>query len=267
MRIKAILSLLVAFLLWSNVCQALPTNANFVFLYPGEAGTTKEAQPFLNAFSEYVDDRIAPYSIVCKYFNDLDKGVAALKKSNIQFGIISYSTWKQNRVMLPDGDVWLATLPLPGGSQYETYSMVGLSKSPAPGTEVFTSEPLGYKFVQGELFPAIPQGIKLTKTPQILFKLKEISDGKIKGTAILTPMEAATLSKLSATWAKKLKVISVSKSVPTARVVVFDPVWKGRKLLKKVFLNAHKDTDAADILAELRLKGFAEIKVPSPKTP
>lgn len=265
MKIKAILSLFVAFMLWSNVCQALPTNANFIFLYPGEAGSTKEAQPFLNAFSEYVDDRIAPYSIVCKYFNDLDKGLALLKSKNIQFGIISYSTWKQNRVILPDGTVWLATLPLPDGNQYETYSMVGLSKSPAPGTQIFTSEPLGYKFVKGELFPNLPSGVKLTKTPQILFKLKQIGEGKVKGTAILTPMEAATLSKLSAAWAKKLEVISVSNKVPTARVVVFDPVWKGRKLLKKVLLNAYKDKDAVDILVELRLKGFAEIKVPSPK--
>ena len=260
MRIKTVLSIFVALVLWGNVCQALPTNARFAFFYPGEAGSTKEAQPVLNAFSEYVDDRISPYAIVCKYYNDLDKGLALIKKNNVQLAIISYSTWIQYRAQLPDGTAWLATLPLPSGEQYETYSMVGLSSNLAPGTQIFTSEPLGFKFVQDKLFPNIPEGVKLTKTPQILLKLKQISEGKIKGSAILTPMEAATLSKLSAPWAKKLNAIQVSNKVPTARVVVFDPVWKGRKRLKEVLLKAQKSTEAEDILAELRLKGFAEIK-------
>jgi len=260
MKIKRILFAFIAIILWSNTCQALPTNARFAFFYPGEAGSSKEAQPILNAFSEYIDDRISPYAVVCKYYNKLDEGLELIKKANMQLGIISYSTWIQYRAQLPDGTAWLATLPLPGGEQYEAYSMVSREGMPKAGSKIFTSEPLGYKFIQEHLFPNLAGGVKLTRTKQMLFKLKEIAEGKVKGSAILTPMEAYTLSKLSAPWVMNLKMIQTSNKVPTARVVVFDPVWKGRKRLKQVLLKAAKDTEAADILAELRLKGFAEIK-------
>ena len=100
----------------------------------------------------------------------------------------------------------------------------------------------------------------LAQTDRMFIKLKQIAAGQENALAILTPTEAATLKKLNSDWAKSIDTIEKSKAVPTARVVVFDGSWKGKERLSEILLAADKDPKAAEILEEMRLKGFDKVK-------
>ncbi len=91
----------------------------------------------------------------------------------------------------------------------------------------------------------------------MLFKLKEISEGKSGAAAILTPTEAASLAKVKAEWARGLKRVAESKPVPSARVVRFEDA-PGLAKIKAAMISAGSDPKAREILDEMRLKGFAE---------
>ena len=232
--------------------------AKMIFWYPGEAGSTEEAQPFLDVFLAYLNDKTQPYVIEGQYFNTIEDGLAYIKKRNPKVGIISFAAWTQYRQQLGQAVDWLSTLPLPHGKSMESYALVGRTQNIGPNIPIFSSEPLTGPFVIEKLFPRVPANAKLSSTPQLLFTLRRIASGQIEGAAILTPTEAATLKRLTAPWAKGLVTIAQSKPVPTARVVLFDPAWKDAPKLKAALLSAGQDPKAREILVELRLKGFAE---------
>ncbi len=266
-RITTIIALAAALLGSVGIAHAEKNIAEMLFLYPGEAGSTMEAQPILDLFEEYLDDRISPYDVEMVYYNDLEKGLAYLKEEMPQLGIVSYAAWTQHRIRMGDAIPWLATLPLPDGQQFIRYALVGRAGSVAGCHQIISSEPMTADFVRSELFTDLPAKANVSQSNQVLHRLRQMGEGKGKPgeCAILTPTEAATLARLSAPWAKALSVIAQSQYVPSARVVIFDPVWKGYDNLKKALLQMSKDSEAKTLLQELRLKGFSRIKQPAKK--
>ena len=235
--------------------------ATMIFWYPGEAGSTAEGQPVLDAFFAYLNQKIAPESVRGSYFNTIDGGLAEFKKSRPAVGIVSYAAWTQERAKLPAGaTVLLGTLPSPAGTPTERYTLVGTAAGMKPGMKVIASEPLTLDFVRAQLFPALPAAAALSQAPQLLLNLKQIAEGKLDAVAILTPSEATSLARVSAAWSQALKVVAQSQPVPTARVVLFDPAWKGVAAFKQALLGIGSDPAARPLLDELRLMGFAEAK-------
>jgi hypothetical protein len=228
-----------------------------LFWYPGEAGTTAEAQPVLDAFFEYLNTKIAPDRIAGKYFNSLNSGVAFLSKSKPTLGIVSFAAFEQNKAKMGTATELLATLPLPGGQTTERYLLVGRGANLTADQKVLSSEPLSNAFVKARLFPQIPDGVKLEQHAQLLMALRKIGEGSLDAVAILTPSEATSLARLSAPWANALQTIATSPPVPTARVLLFDPSWKESAKLREVLLSMGKDPTAQALLEEMRLKGFA----------
>lgn len=241
------------------VMIALPAEARqlkMIFWYPGEAGTSEEGQPVIDAFLDYLNGAISPDRIAGRYVNSIDGGLAYIKSDKPALGILSYAAWFQNRAKFPNAAVILSTLPLPSGQSTESYELVsGSGKIPAKAG-VISSEPLTREFVRSELFPEIPGDASFARTGQMIFKLKEIGEGKSDAVAILTPVESAALSKISASWAAGVKRIRLSKALPTARVVLFDPSFDASKI-KAALLSAGSDPKAKEILTEMRLKGFS----------
>jgi len=256
-RTFAALTLLCAITL-SVAAHARAEEVKMVFWYPGEAGSTEEAQPVMDAFSDYVNGEMKPDQLKARYFNTVKGGLDYIASQKPKIGIISYAAWSQNRAKLGGADVFLATLPLPYGKELETYSLVGKGKDVPESAKVYSSEPFSSDFVRESLFPNFPAGASLSQTDRMFVKLKRIASGEEKALAILTPTEAATLSKLKSDWVKSIDTIERSKAVPTARVVVFDGGWKGKDKLSEILLDAEKDPKAADILEEMRLKGFGK---------
>jgi len=246
---------LLAALLVSPSAEA--KEIKMLFWYPGETGSTAQAQPLLNAFCEYLSPKIAPDKMTGRYFNNLKEGLLFIKREQPTIGIVSYATWAQNQSHMARAELFMATLPLASGKATEQYTLAGreaVMKSLAP--QILASEPLSGPFVNAELFTIIPATSTIVQTPQLLAKLRDIGEGRTNAVAILTPTEAATLAKLSAPWAKAIKVLAQSKPVPTARVLLFDQSWSGAPKMKAALSAAGSDPKARDILAEMRLKGF-----------
>lgn len=244
------------------IILALTTTAHaralkMIFWYPGEAGSTTEAQPIIDEFTKLLNAKLAPDTISGKYFNTVDGGLAFIKGEKPVIGIISYAAWIQNKEKLGNSSVILATLPLPHGKSTEQYELVGPVDKIADGAIIFSSEPLSLPFVRGTLFAEIPQDAKLTQSNQLLMKLKETGEGKLNAFAIITPTEAASLEKISAVWAKGLKVIIKSKPVSTARVVLFDSASKDADKIKTALMAIGSDPASKEVLDEMRLKGFS----------
>lgn len=239
------------------ISSAQAASLKMILWYPGEAGSTIEAQPILDEFFSYLNEKIAPDTISGRYFNKVSDGLDYLKKERPAIGIVSYATFIQQKAALKNSSVFLSTLPSPEGKPTEQYVLVGHDSKIPSGALVLSSEPLSAQFVRSELFPTVPSNTKLTSTPQLIAKLKEIGDRKIVAFAILTPTEAATLAKISATWSQGIKIIDRSKPVPTARMLLFDPSIKNIDKIKAAFLNAGQDPKAREILNEMRLVGFA----------
>lgn len=245
------------------ICAATPSSARagdvrMVLWYPGEAGSTEEAQPVIDAFFGYLSEAVPPEQVKGRYFNTVKGGLDYIARQKPKVGIVSYAAWEQNRSKLGGAKVLLATLPLPGGTETETYAMATRKKGDAAATKIYSSEPLSEQFVKQQLFPNLPAGATLEQTDRIFMKLKAIAAGEDKAMAILTPIEASTLEKLKSDWAKELKISERSRPVPTARVVVFDDGWKESAKFSEAMLSAGKDPKAADILEELRLVGFSK---------
>jgi len=255
LRIPAIAALVLACLLALHA-EALAEDARMVIWYPGEAGSTAEAQPVLDAFFGYLSKDMAPEKVTGQYFNSVKGGLDYISHKKPKAGIISYAAWMQNRAKMGGAEVILSTLPLPGGRKTERYALVGGDDKLAPDAKIYSSEPLSQGFIRQHLFANIPASAKLAQTDRMFVKLKALSSGSEKAYAILTPLEASTLKRIKSDWSKSLKVIERSKPVPTARVVVFDPGWEGKGKFSEALLGAGKDPEAEEILEELRLKGF-----------
>ncbi len=253
-------ALLLALALAWAPAHAQAGDAKMIFWYPGEAGSTEEAQPVIDAFFDYMNRSISPEAISGQYFNTVKGGLDYIARQKPKVGIISWAAWAQNRTKLGGAKVIMATLPLPGGKEMQTYSLVGASKDVEPGSAIYSSEPFDPDFARRHLFPDLPEGVTISQTEGIFLRIKKIAGGEEKGFAILTPTESATLRKLKSEWAKSLKFIWTSKAVPSARVVVFDDGWKAREKFSKTLLTAGDDPGAAEILEELRLKGFSDLK-------
>ena len=240
--------------------HARADEVRMIFWYPGEAGSTQEAQPVMDAFSDYVNSEMKPDQVKARYFNTVKGGLDYIARQKPKIGIISYAAWAQNRAKLRGASVVLATLPLPKGREVQRYALVGKGKKVPPDAKVYSSEPFTPGFARGDLFPNLPAGATLSQTDRIFVKLKQIAAGQDSAIAILTPIEAATFKKLKSDWAKQIKFIEESKPVPSARVVIFDGSWKGKEKLSEIFLAANKDPKAAEILEEMRLKGFGKVR-------
>lgn len=256
MRRTLVSSLLLLLVLCPVIAHA--GAVKMLFWYPGEAGSTEEAQPVIDAFLDYVNGKIGAGTVVGRYVNTDAAGIASVKKERPAIGIVSYAAWVQHKAELAGATVVLATLPLPAGQKTERYALVSATGKIPAGAQILSSEPLSPAFVRAELFPNLPADAKISQTPQLLFKLKEIGEGKSNAVAILTPTEAATLAQVSAAWSQGVKTIAPSKPVPTARVLLFDPAWKDVAKFKAALLGAGADPKAKEILTEMRLKGFSE---------
>lgn len=249
------MTFIAAIVLWTTT--AFAGTAKMLFWYPGEAGSTVEAKPVLDAFFAYVNQKIAPETISGSYFNTVEGGVGFLTKEKPAVAIVSFAALTQNKEKLASAQPILATLPLPQGTATVQYALVGVRTTVNPGEKLLASEPLTPAFVRTHLFPNLAADISIKQDAQLLMQLKKMADGQLDAIAILTPAEANSLASVSAAWAQKLKVITKSSPVPSARVLLLSPTWKGAEKFKNALQNASTDPAAKDILGEMQVKGFA----------
>jgi len=234
--------------------------AKMIFWYPGEAGSTEEAQGLLDELFEYLKKKNSKLDIKGAYFNTVSGGKSYIKKDKPSIGIISYPAYVMNKSDLGGASPVLATLPWPAGKKMQTYVLVGKKPLADNGETIYMSEPLSRSFITQHLYPDLPKSLKLEQTSGVLSKLKKMGKGEIKGYALLTATEYYTLSKMKAEWAMELTIndrAKPSKPIPSARVVVFGS-YKEKEALISTLMGMQSCSEGKAILEELRLKGFAK---------
>lgn len=229
-----------------------------IFWYPGEAGSTVEAQAFIDTFFEYLNKEIAPYKVNGKYFNSTNEGLAYIRNEKPSLGIVSFAAYAINKDRLGKSEILLQTLPLPDGMVTEKMIIVGKGTKPADfnGT-LFSKQPLTDQFVTEKILSgdAVP---KITVVQNILPTLKEVVSSEKKGGVLLQPMEYYTLKKMNQPWAKELSVWHTSPPIPSAPLVVFGELSADlMDRIKNTLLQMSKNPTGITILNELRLTGFA----------
>ncbi|MFH1873673.1 MAG: hypothetical protein ABH859_00595 [Pseudomonadota bacterium] len=234
-------------------------NSKVLFWYPGEAGSSTEAQPILDEFINYLANKIPQLKLQATYFNTTKEGLNFIKQQKPLLGIISFSAWIENKGKISAAQPWLATRPFPSGKTEEKYILVKKMKSEFKPALILSSEPLSSDFILNHLQFETAKNIPAKATNQILFELKKIAEGKLNAYAILTPTEAYTFKKMDLPWTKEIKILEESKPVPTARVILFGTTSKHIDELKQTLLQIGADPAALEILDEMRLKGFAPI--------
>lgn len=231
--------------------------AKMIFWYPGEAGSTEEAQPVLDELFAYLKKKNPKLNITGAYFNTVDGGKSYIKKDKPVLGIISYPAYVMNKDVLGNATVLLATLPRPYGKAMEEYSLVGTKPLADNGQAIYMSEPLSRSFMTSNLYPNLPASLKLKQTNSVLGKTKKLAKDELKGYALLTPIEAYTLSKMTSPWIINLKTLETSRSIPSARFVMFGD-YKEKDALIATLMAMQNDPAGKAILEELRLTGFAK---------
>lgn len=263
-KISTFLFALFVFPLFSTASANPPTrqpanpSCQMIFWYPGEAGSTSDAQNTLDMFFDYVNERIMPYKISGKYFNTVPEGMDFIKRSRPKIGIISFAAATINKDKIGANTTILQTLPLPDGKVVEQYTIVG--KGPKPSNwnnvELFSKQPLNSDLIQRYILNANTP--KLTLISNLLLTLKDLAAGTKQGGAILQPMEYFTLRNLNQPWAKELVAWQTSKPIPTAQFVVFGEADDNIQKIKNVVLKMNQEAKGKEILETLRLKGFAD---------
>lgn len=250
-----------------------------LFWYPGEAGSTAEAQNTLDAFFEFINKRITPDKVIGKYFNNVAAGLNFIKQSKPSFGILSFAAYEINKDKLGAVKVIMQTMPLPAGKETEIYTIVGKGQKPASQNfPLYTKQPLTLEFAQTYIFDVGRPAFFLVRravvaevgegsptevghpnlVPNILPLLKDLASGLKTGGAILQPMEYFTLQRLNQPWTKELSVWHTSKPVPSAPLVIFGPAAMPlAQKLKDVLRSMPEDPEGIQILETLRLKGFS----------
>jgi len=236
--------------------SSMAKSKRMLFWYPGGEGSSEDAQPILDAFSEYVNLKIAPDKIDCHYINSQSEGLKYIKKKKPILLITSFAAQFQNKSIFKDAKVILRTLPLPTGKSDLTYIIVkGCGTKFGNTLPVVSSESLTLPFIK-TYFPKLNRNITVKQSENIFGKLKAISEGSSTTAIILNPMEAYTIKHLSSPWTKKIETFSKSTPIPSASVLALTPSWNGIQRLKTTLISMNKNENGKNILEELRLKGF-----------
>ncbi len=245
-----------------GIRNAFAANYQMIFWYPGEAGTTEEAQGPLDALFNYVNSKVAPDKLSGKYFNTVEGGAAFIKQSKPKFGIISFAAYQMNSASLGQNAVLMQTLPLPDGKPSERYVIVGKSAAPKDwaGITLYSKQPLTSEFVEKFILPPLPYplppGERVKTVQNILPALKDVAAGTKPGGVILQPIEHFTLKGLQQPWVKELSIWHISNEMPSAPLVIFGADDPFTQKFKAALLNMANDPQGKQILETLRLKGF-----------
>jgi hypothetical protein len=259
-NMKILRFVLVALLLsiFTRPLSAATQDLKMIFWYPGEAGTTQDAQGVLDSFFNYLNGRISPYKISGKYFNSVPDGISYLKKDRPGLAIVSFANFVINGQALGKYEQILKTLPLPGGKTTEQYVVVGLDARPSEwNVTLYSKQPLTSKFVNNYIIGK-ETNIQPIAVPGIIPTLKGVADGSKKGGVILQPVEYQALQAINQPWARQLSVWHTSVPVPSAPFLALGTLSEdARQKITSALIGMSNDPEGKKILETLRLKGFA----------
>jgi len=230
---------------------------DFVIIQPGQPGTTREAQPVMDALAAYLQKKLGMKSNVTgNYFNVLAEALAFMQVNRPKWGIVSLGFYAQ-----PTGKFQMTPIAStrPGGFSKEILRLAVSRDAPDNwrdlrgtvfGSMLFVPEVAAY-----ELFGCPPGRLpfKVAGTFQPLKSLRAAGKGRQTG-LILDRLQYQSMQSLPVVEA--VKIIQTSKELPTSPVVWFGRPDAQSTSLSSILTGMREDPDAASLLKILQTDGF-----------
>ncbi len=234
---------------------------NFAVIYPGQPGTSQEAQPIMDAFAHYLQGKLGgSVEVAGVYFNEQRPALDYLLKSPPQWGIVSLGFYSQFAAQRPAKVEPLASTK-PSGLSKDVWRMA-VNKSDPDDWKELKGEVSGTMLYATDVAACILFGVPASGLPfalngssRPLRALRDVGQGKIAG-VVLDELQFNATQGLPV--GEKIKVILKSKDLPTAPVVWFGPVDDRAVRLRKVLLDMAADPQAKSLLQLLQTQGFGE---------
>ena len=260
MKKNGVIILLFVVLLRAVSGYAEAGNLDFAVIQPGQPGTEAEARPVMDAFAHYIQQKMgSDETIKGHYFNQLDAALAFLKSSPPTWGIVQLGVYVQHATDFqmtpvattrPGGftkDIWHLMAQEDGGSKWQSL------KGKIRGNMLFEK-----KAAACLLFGLLPDRLPFTLegTFRPLRSLRSLVKGKITG-VVLDHVQYETVKTMP--MGKKIKVMHISRELPTSPVVWFGDENDSTKKLAGVLQGMGEDENAAKLLTLLQTDGFGPV--------
>lgn len=251
----------IFFFLLFLIAVAAPARAtetfDFVIIQPGQPGSSEDAQPVMDAFAGYVQEKLGgDVTVHGHYFNRVQEADAFLAGNRPQWGIVQlgyYLGHSGTPCMMPlastrpggaESDVWRLVVAKDGPDQWPA------AKGAVSGTMLFQPE-VAARLLFGKPVGELPFSLEGTFRP--LRALRTVLRGDGGGVILDKPQYDAVQSLPQAGG---LKVLVSSEPLPTSAVVAFGPTGALHERLRSILQNMQNDPAADDLLQLLQTEGF-----------
>lgn len=236
---------------------------DLMVFYPGAPGSPEDARGLMDDLGAYLAKAagLPAGALTAVYENNLDAGLASIKKNTPGFAIVGLPVYLSQGARLK---MKLLAQTLPAGRKTDGYYILGRQNGPAN-----LQAARGLKLVSNQLYDKtfISRIVLGGQDVEALFKLKEVHSGLRAIKAVGGDEKKADLvlldqpqfdSKNALPEAAGLKLVHRSPALPTPPVVCFEGVAADADVaaLKKALLGMGTDPAAKDILKTMTLDGF-----------
>lgn len=246
--------------------------ATLVFCAPGYPGGAGDAQPYVDQFAKATAQAAGwPQGSLAAIYDPTEQGgLAKLAGPDAVVTFVPYAFYVQHAAdlhLMP-----LAQAEVVGIGTEERWTLVAKSgavtgPSSIAGYTILSVAGYAPEFVRHSALEAwpLPSDVKIESTGQILTALRRVAAGE-RVVALLDQTQAAALATLP--FAGELKAVMQSPPLPVAIIAAVDtrlPAARVRSL-QAALLKLGGEAGAADMLAQLRLKGFVAPQLPRSST-
>ena len=241
---------------WGNTAFAAES-LDFAIIQPGQPGTSREAQPVMDALAAYLEKKMGPgVTINGRYFNELDQAVSFLEASPPSWAIVRIGFFMEQASRFQMRPI---ASTLPGGYGKDIWRLV-VKRDVSADWETLTGKVFGNMLFESHaaaclLFGKSPSQLpfRLKGTFRLLRSLRKVIRGRAAG-AVLDRVQYESLKALA--LFKEVKTIHQSEELPTSPVVWLGAPRKSRDLLAATLSGMKEDKYAQTLLKLLQTDGF-----------
>jgi hypothetical protein len=249
--------LAAAFVLFWGAMGIAADSLDFAVIQPGQPGTSKEAQPVMDALAAYIQRQTGKdVAVKGTYFNQPGPALDFLKQSHLAWGIVRVGFYSAHA--RPFHMTALASTR-PGGHPKDIWRLIVPGQGPK-SWKTLTGKVMGNMLFEADaasclLFglPAARLPFRLEGTFRPLRSLRNAMSGKIAG-AVLDRSQYEAVQALP--LGKDIAVAHTSPDLPTSPVVWFGKRDERAGKLRAILLGMKEDHDAQTLLKLLQTDGF-----------
>lgn len=251
-----IILLAISVFAWINPAIGGET-LDFAVIQPGQPGTSREAQPVMDALAAYVQKKMGPgFTIKGRYFNRLDEALDFLGNAKPVWGIVRLGFYSEQARRF---QMTALASTRPGGYNKDIWRLVVKRDAPEDWKSL-NGKILGNMLFETDAAACLLFGVPPAQLPFALkgtFRPLRSLRGVIKGKTTGAVLDRAQYEALKALpLVKKIKIVHTSGELPTSPVVWFRTPDDRTKRLATILLGMKEDRDAETLLTLLQTDGF-----------